>query len=381
MKRALFLLAVTAGLSACSSASLKPRSLRAEAPLIERGWSYSESSRDFLGMESGLTPQSYGGPLVISERLIFASERFGLTALSKRTGQLLWQKKFADGVSALPFYQENNLYVGTDSGSLHRLNLDTGSESWAVNLGAPIQGSMAYAESRLFVSTADEALHGVDPATGKILWTYRRPSFGGTSIKGGGHPAVIGGLIWMGFSDGALVSVNPQTGAMESEKIFRDNLKFMDIDAKVIGWKEGLLVSTYDGHLRYLRKDGTLIWEFAAGGARAPLVTEGDVVYLPSSDGTVYALQANSGKELWRYAFRRGVPTGISLVQRGSERLLVATGSEEKLIVLDAATGAVRAESSFGRGSGSFSPIAVDKDSNSFFVLSSYSRIYQFRVN
>lgn len=380
MKKALALLALS-GLAACSSASVKPRSLKAEAPLIERGWSYSESGRDFVNMESGLAPQSYGGPLLISEKLIFASERFGLTALSKRNGQLLWQKKFPDGVSALPFHHENNLFVGTDSGSLHRLNLDTGSESWAVNLGAPIQGSMAYAEGRLFVSTADEALHGIDPGTGKLLWSYRRPSFGGTSIRGGGHPAVIGGLIWMGFSDGALVSINPQTGGMESEKIFRDNLKFMDIDAKVVGWKDGLLVSTYDGRLRYLRKDGSLLWEFAAGGARAPLVTEGDVVYLPSSDGTVYALQASSGKEIWRYAFRRGVPTGLSLVQRGSERLLVATGSEEKLIVLDAATGKQRAESSFGRGSGSFSPIAVDKDSNSFFVLSSYSRIYQFRVN
>lgn len=380
MKKALALLALS-GLAACSSASLKPRSLKSEVPLIERGWSYAESGRDFVNMESGLTPQSYGGPLLISEKLIFASERFGLTALAKRTGQLLWQKKFPDGVSALPFHHENDLFVGTDSGSLHRLNLDTGSENWSVSLGAPIQGSMAYAEGRLFVSTADEALHGIDPGTGKILWSYRRPSFGGTSIKGGGNPAVIGGLLWMGFSDGALVSINPQTGAMESEKIFRDNLKFMDIDAKVVGWKDGLLVSTYDGHLRYLRKDGSLLWEFVAGSARAPLVTEGDVVYLPSSDGTVYALQAGSGKEIWRYTFRRGVPTGLSLVQRGSERLLVATGSEEKLIVLDAATGKVRAESSFGRGSGSFSPIAVDKDSNSFFVLSSYSRIYQFRVN
>jgi outer membrane protein assembly factor BamB len=380
MKRAVALLAL-AGLAGCSSASLKPRSLKAEAPLIERGWSYAESSRDFVGMESGLAPQSYGGPLLISEKLIFASERFGLTALSKRGGQLLWQKKFADGVSALPFQHDDNLFVGTDSGDLHRLSLDTGSESWAVNLGAPVHGSMAFAEGRLFVATADEALHAVDPSTGKVIWTYRRPSFGGTSIKGGGHPAMVGGLIWMGFSDGALVSINPQTGSMESEKIFRDNLKFMDIDAKVIGWKGGLLVSTYDGKLRYLRKDGSLIWEFAAGGARAPLVTEGNVIYLPSSDGTVYALHADSGKEIWRYAFRRGVPTGVSLVNRGTERLLVATGSEEKLIVLDAGTGKVKAESSFGRGSGSFAPIAVDQDSSSFFVLSSYSRIYQFRVN
>jgi outer membrane protein assembly factor BamB len=270
--------------------------------------------------------------------------------------------------------------VGTASGTLHRLDLDTGSEAWSVPLSGPVHGSMAFAFDRLFVATADEALHALDPGTGKLLWTYRRPAFSGTSIKGGGNPSVIDGKVWMGFSDGALVSVNPQTGSMESEKDFRDNLKFMDLDAKVIGWRDGLLVSTYDGKLRYLRKDGSLIWEFPAGGARTPLVTENDLIYLPSSDGNLYAIAGGSGKELWRFSLPRGVPTGVTLIQRGPERLLAVTASEEKLFLLDH-NGKLLQQVSLGKGSGSFAPIALDKDTNSFYVLSNYSRIYQFRLN
>jgi outer membrane protein assembly factor BamB len=312
--------------------------------------------------------------------LIFGSERFGITALSKRTGRLLWRKKFPDGVSALPFLHDNQLFVGTGSGTLHRLDLETGSEAWNVSLSGPVHGSMAFAFDRLFVATADEALHALDPGTGKVLWTYRRPAFSGTSIKGGGNPSVIDGKIWMGFSDGALVSVNPQTGSMESEKDFRDNLKFMDLDAKVIGWREGLLVSTYDGKLRYLHKDGSLIWEFPAGSARTPLLAENDLIYLPSSDGNLYAIAAGSGKELWRFSLPRGVPTGVTLIRRGPDRLLAVTGSEEKVFFLDH-NGKLLQEVSLGKGSGSFAPIALDKDTNSLYVLSSYSRIYQFRMN
>ena len=155
----------------------------------------------------------------------------------------------------------------------------------------------------------------------------------------------------------------------------------MDLDAKVIGWKEGLLVATYDGKLRHIKRDGTLLWEFPSGGARAPLVAEGDVIYLPSSDGSVVALAGATGKEIWRHALRRGVPTSLALLKKEGKTLLLVSGSEERLQVLDAASGKLETESTFGRGSGSYAPIAVDNELGTFYVLSSYSRLYQFYLN
>ncbi len=373
MKAFVFLSALF--LVACAG---KPVNLKTPEPAVRRGWTYIEPEQEILGLETGVSPVSYSGPLLVGEKLVFGSDRFGLSALSRRTGQLLWQKRFLSGVAVVPLSWEGKVFVGTESGELAQLELDSGRELWSISLSAPVQGSMALVAGRLFVSTIDEAVHGVDPSTGKVLWTYRRPAFAGTSVRGGGHPSIIGNRIWMGFSDGALVSLNPETGAVESEKLYRDNLKFMDLDAKIIGWRDGLLVASYDGKLRYLRPDGTLLWEFPAGGARAPILTEGDTIYLPSSDGTVYALSGQTGKEIWRYSFRRGVPTGMALVQGG--KWLAVAASEEKMVVLNGADGKVLGQSSFGPGSGSYSPIAVDKETNSFFVLSNYSRVYQFKL-
>lgn len=372
-------LALALLLGGCSSANWKPSADRKAEPVLKRGWSFVEDRKNFMRLDSGVTPVSYSGPVIAGEKLLFGSDRFGITALSKRTGQRLWSKALQDGTSTLPFVMSSGLFVGTDAGQLLHLNLDTGAELWSVNMGAPVHGSMTYAFDRLYVGTADEAIHAVDPATGRVLWTYRRPAFSGTSIRGGGNPSMVGGRIWIGFSDGALVSLDPQTGAVESERVFQDNLKFMDLDAKVIGWKDGLLVSTYDGKLRHLRRDGALIWEFEAGSARAPLLTEGETIYLPSSDGNIYAL--SGGKEVWRYPLKRGVPTGLALMKQGGKNILVVAASEEKLMLLDALTGVQLSESSFGRGSGSYAPIAVDELSGTFYVLSSYSRIYQFRLN
>ncbi|MGZ3694210.1 MAG: outer membrane protein assembly factor BamB family protein, partial [Bdellovibrionota bacterium] len=271
-------------------------------------------------------------------------------------------------------------YVGSEAGVLRKYELNSGRLLWESSLSGPVHGSPIHAFQRLFVGTEDEALHAIDMATGKVLWTYRRPAFNSTSIRGGGNPAAIAGKIWIGFSDGALVSLNPDTGSVDSEKIYRDNLKFMDIDARVVGWKDGLLVVTYDGKLRHTKRDGTLIWEFPAGGARAPLITEGDTIYLPSSEGTVYAIGAK-GNEIWRHSFRRGVPCGLGLVSRNGRRVLVATSTEDKVYALNAANGELLGEVALGHGSGSFAPVAVDEKSGSVYVLSNFSRVHEFRLS
>lgn len=379
MRKLAFVLAL--GLSACASHSWKPGPSRTAEPVLTRGWSYVESERKALAMASGIAPVSYSAPLLVGEKLIFGSERFGITVLGKRSGQLVWQKTFEEPVTAAPFADGGRVFVGTAAGDLYQFDLESGNQNWKVPLSAAVHGSFLEAFGRLYVATVDEALHALDPATGKILWTYRRPAFSGTSIRAGGNPAAIGGKIWMGFSDGALVSIDPQTGGQDSERIFRDNLKFTDLHARVLGWKDGLLVSTYDGKLRSLRKDGSLSWEFPAGSARSPLLAEGGTVYLPGSDGYVYAINADTGKELWRYALRKGVPTSLTIVSRGTGKALLVTASEEKVFTLNLADGKLLDETSLGRGSGSYSPVAVDEDGKTFYVLSAYSRIYQYHLN
>jgi outer membrane protein assembly factor BamB len=367
-------------LVSCSTLSWKPSPVGEKRAAWSRGWAYIESEKEFLGLESGVTPISYSGPVVSGEKLIVGSDRFGVMALSKSSGQSIWRQNISGGVSTLPLISDKSIFVGSDFGNLYRLHSESGKVSYEVSLGAPIHGSMILVLDRLFVATADEGVHSIDPSTGKILWTYRRPAFSGTSVRGGGNLNFIAGKIWTGFSDGALVALNPQTGALENERIFRDNLKFVDVDAKVVGWKDNLLVINYDGKLRLLRKDLTTLWEFDAGGARTPLVTEDDVIYISSSNGIIYAIQASSGKEIWQQPLRRGVPTGLALLKKEKGKYLAVASSEERAYLLNADSGKIVSDVLLGKGSGSYSPLVADPDTNSFYLLTSYSRIYQMRL-
>lgn len=367
-------------LSACSGIHLKPGPDKTAEPVFQRGWSYIESEKDFLDQDAGVAQVSYSSPQIVGEKIVFGSERFGLTVLAKKNGQVIWQKRVGDGISSQPFILQDAVIAGTDSGELYKFDLASGREIWQLDLNAPVTGSMVFSGDRLFVSTEDEAIRAIDPSTGKILWNYRRPAFGGTSIRGGGHPAVVGGKVWIGFSDGSLVALDPQDGSVSWEKQFHDNVKFMDIDARVVGWRDGILVTTYDGKLRYMKKDGALIWEFAAGGARAPVLADGERLFLPSSDGSVYAINS-SGKQIWSYFPRRGVPTSVAFMSGTNKKILLVGISEQKILALDSETGKILAQTSFGRSSGSFAPIAVDQETKTFFVLSNFSRLHQFYFN
>jgi len=364
-------------LAGCASIP-KPGPMRPVEPVLQRGWNYIEKEQELLDLETGQDPVSFSAPVIAGEKLLFGSDRFGVVALARKNGKQLWRRDLNGGVLSQPLVNEKSVFAGTDTGILYSLELSGGRELWKVDLGAPVHGTFLLAFQRLFVGTSDEGLHAIDPGTGKVIWTYRRPAFGGTSVRGGGNPAAINGKLWMGFSDGSLLAINPETGAVETERNFRDNLKFADIDAKVVGWREGMLVATYDGRLRFLRKDGSTNWEFPAGGARAPLLSDGDVLYFPSSDGAVYALSGNTGKEIWSAPLRRGIPTGMALLNRNGRKVLVLTVSEEKVLVLDALTGKLLGQSSLGRGSGSYGSIAADQESGRFYVMSHSSRVHEY---
>lgn len=375
--RKILLLAL--GLAGCSTLS-KVGPVREPEPVLQRGWNYIEPEKEFLAQDAGAETISFSAPVLAGEKLVFGSERFGLVALARKNGQLLWRKALDGSLIAQPLAAGDRIFAGTETGSLYAFD-PNGRQVWKSSLGAPVQGSFLLAFQRLYVGTSDEGVHAVDPSTGKILWTYRRPAFGGTSVRGGGNPAAINGKVWIGFSDGTLLSLNPETGGVDSERSFRDNLKFSDIDAKVVGWRDGMLVATYDGRLRYLRKDFSTIWEFPSGGGRAPLLSDGDVIYFPSSDGAVYAISGNTGKEIWSHPIRRGVPTGMAMLNVKGRKVLAVAVSEEKVLVIDAATGKSLGQSTLGRGSGSYGSVAADSETGAFYVISHTSRVHEYKIN
>ncbi len=378
-------LAITV-LSACSGSSLKPEPSVYQVEAVRRGWSFIEPSEELAKLPTARHPINFGSASLHGDQLIVGTERFGVLAFNKHNGVVAWQSLVPGGASSDVLVYGKQVFVGSTKGIFYAYPLGGGDPEWEVDLRFPIVGQPAFVAGRVIVGTIDHAMHALDASTGKVLWTYRRSSASGTTIKGGGNATIVNSKIWVGFADGSLVILEPNDGSVLQEKQFRDNLKFMDIDAAPVAYRNGVFVSSYDGRLRYLKRNGLPIWTFPKGSAKAAFpVAETGQVFLPGSDGSVYALGEKSGKRMWSYAIEKGTPTGLAYFKSPSSQtatagLLVAASTDNFLYVLDAKSGKLMQQFSFGSSSGAYGTIAVDKKNGAFYVVSHYGRVYQFKV-
>ena len=93
-------------------------------------------------------------------------------------------------------------------------------------------------------------------------------------------------------------------------------------------------VGSHDGILYALdAESGEELWRIAAGGQGAPAVAEG-VVYASGADGNLYAVDAETGEEVWAAE----VPTGFSSPVVADEAVYVG-GSDGVLYAVEVASG------------------------------------------
>lgn len=367
--------------SACSS--LKPAPSAAKIPQIRRGWSYIETSAETAKLEAGSPPLNFSGAAIEGKYLFFGTQRFGLVALDKNTGRVVWRAAIPEGASNTVLARGEKVFVGGFDGKFRAYSLAGGQMLWETDLKFPPSGTPAIADGRILVGSEDHAVHALDIATGKLLWSYRRGTTGAATIRGGGSPAFIGGKFWVGFADGTFVALQPQDGSVVLERQFLDNTKFMDVDAAPISWKKGILATSYEGRLRFLQPDGSLLWSFPAGSARSPLVTNvaGGRIFVASSDGYIYALSDDNGKEIWKFAVRKGNPTGLGVFQEKSDPLLAVASSDNFIYLLNAVSGQALERLSIGSSSGSYTDLVVDPENkNRFFMVSHFGRVHEFTV-
>ncbi|WP_197526550.1 outer membrane protein assembly factor BamB family protein [Botrimarina colliarenosi] len=171
------------------------------------------------------------------------------------------------------------------------------------------------------------------PNEPEVVWTYEA---GETSLEA--TPVIAAGVAYFGDFDGTMHAVRVVDGSLVWKQSF-DGSGFVS-PAAVAG--DALFAPDMNGVVHCLAlKDGVERWTFDSesemyGGPLVHKLVSGDsMVLLPTEGGTLYALDAATGKELWSFAIDaplRCTPTVV-----GGHALLA--GCDAKLHTLDVETG------------------------------------------
>lgn len=271
-------------------------------------------------------------PTVVGEVLYIGSGDQHVYALNARSGDKLWEFATGDVVHATPAVVDGVVYVGSWDRNLYALDAASGRERWRYTTGNDtviynqigIASSAAVADGLVLVGGRDGHFHAVDAATGRALWTHNNR--GGWTI---GSPALRDGVVYFATSDGRrFKALDARTGALRfelanpaisfSSPVLVGDVAFYGTSdgwvravnvrtgqaaggfqtdgsrANLARWQDSTGVFQTGGMYPDRTLDGMMIGMrtmFTVGSVlSSPVVVDG-VLYVGSTDGTLYAVR------------------------------------------------------------------------------------------
>ena len=272
-------------------------------------------------------------PAVFNGRVYFGSGDGNIYALDAHSGVLVWKFATNDVVHASPAIANNTVYIGSWDSYFYALDAETGQEKWRYKAGEdPVahnqvgfQSSAAVVDGTVYVGCRDGHVYAFDAATGRKKWDYSTSqSWVNTS------PAVHDGVVYAGTCDShrfhaldaktgrlrftldpkaCLVSSPAVAGNMVYIGGFNGKLFAIDIATRKIGWEFQTDASKED-KLKVLEADGSfnntlypavfhdfedmylgVARNFSVGAIISSPVVDKGIVYVGSTDGSLYAIE------------------------------------------------------------------------------------------
>ncbi|MFB7914019.1 PQQ-binding-like beta-propeller repeat protein [Streptomyces sp. NPDC056061] len=275
----------------------------------------------------------WGTPVVAGDLLYVTS--FEVHALDIGNGRRQFKTRDVAWVMAV----EGGLIHASDGPSLYALDATTGAERWRLQTDAWVY-SLTADRGTVVTGTRGGGVQAWEASTGEKLWEA-----GGMQTDfetQGAGPAIHDGTVFL-WQDARLRAVDARTGIERWSYPIGDAASCGGVPVRLTTAPDGfvyisagarvLAVDLVSGHVRWHFESPAVFLSppaFAPGSA----VTGGGV-YLADYLGTVYALDASTGKDRWRIATESRQSTEPVLVAAGN----VHVGSGSALYTLDAVTG------------------------------------------
>jgi outer membrane protein assembly factor BamB len=212
-------------------------------------------------------------PAVTNDLVVFGNQAGMITALSLKSGKQKWTFKTGGSIYSSPATHDKKIVFGSADGFIYCLN-DNGKELWKAKTSAAVLGSPAIIDVQWFLDAID---------TSFIQHNY---------------------TVYIGGSDHSFRAINLVTG--------KEIWSYNGLDGPVVSTpvtnKNDIIFGAWDTYLYSLNKNtGKLNWKWSNGSsirnyspaACIPVIKD-DVIFIVAPDRYLTAIDAASGKTLWR---------------------------------------------------------------------------------
>jgi eukaryotic-like serine/threonine-protein kinase len=262
----------------------------------------------------------------VADGLVFVGSRDNTYwAVDARTGEERWRLETGRDVpfpwgfesgdlyTASPTWAGGTLYLGSGDGQVYAVDPRSGRVRWRFATRGRVRASPAVANGRVYAGSADGTLYALDARSGREVWRFDTEGHGLESGKFGfdrrtiqASPSIAGGRVFIGSRDGFLYAVATATGKLAWR--VDHHMSWVNTSPAIA---DGVVYAGSSDE-RFLQavdaRTGRELWRLATERPvwSSPAVV-GDMVYVGDGSGTIYAVERATGRERWRYKTGRRI--------------------------------------------------------------------------
>ena len=317
----------------------------------------------------------YCSPAVDNDKVFVGDDMGRLTAYSLKKGMKLWSFESQKRIVGTPAVSEGVVVFGSADRFVYGLNAENGSLLWKVEAKEPVLGAVTIDKGIAYVGASDQTFRAIEIHSGKVVWEYAgvkgyiesKPLVTADKVIFGAWDNTLyaldkntgkelwkwtGGLtrmhyspaaVWPVAAEGKVFIADPQR-AMTAVDIENGNTVWRTFESKVretIGLSEDgqqIYSKTMNDSIVCYATQGKApqkIWasNVGFGYEHAPSMPQekGGVVYGSTKEGLIFALEAKTGKVLWKHKIGNSLISTVVPLS-GKEVLFTATSGEVGLL-------------------------------------------------
>lgn len=207
-------------------------------------------------------------------------------------GNLKWAFKTNGKIFSSPIVHNGIVYIGSEDGNLYAIHEKTGKIFWKFKTGGAVHSSPAIFNNTVYIGSFDGYYYAIDSKTGHLKWKFK-----------------TGGEKWSG--EISFLGLKPVDQYMDDLWDFFLSTPVINPDSK----NPSVFFGSSDGNVYALNANtGQLKWKFETKGSiHCSPVLYKNTLYIGSWDANLYALDIETGKERWKFE------TGTQLGFKGIE--------------------------------------------------------------
>ncbi len=293
---------------------------------------------------------------------------------------------YSDGWS---MFQNDTAHTG-----LSWLAPRTNKTEWTYKSSGPLKSSVAIAKGRVFLTSTDGKIYAISEQDGSDMWNYSvgAPIYTTPAFIASGSGSSEYDKIFLGADDGSVYAFNMNDGSLLWSYATGNDVRASPMVINGI-----VYIGSTDGTLYALDEDGQtdggqgvndtttannedLLWSKSIGsisGSSPAALLEDDNLYIGTDEGRLYALDRFTGATVWEHNF------GTAAALKGSpaigDGLIYIGAGDSQFYAVNAEDGEIVWEDTTG-SSISSSP-AIDTDNNIVIVGSDDGNVYAYEAD